>query len=462
MKQVKALMKEIQQGNHLDENLIEYKERAYFLYGEYASLELFFSAFLLMEEVQEEKREIAVSNYKILNQIKEAIKQLASGTAKNENLITWMRELRGDITKEMDMLTAYTDRFICYEYILNRMEFRYTDEKMLKKELEEIDENIWMNRLMRFLFSTKDQAVINENLRSVMGQLPIRMTKAKFFERLQETLTLYKGSEKASLDEFLYMVRTSAMLYEPEITEYEQHSCFETILRKLEDCDYVGCKEETFSQLVKELQESAKTIHEITDFYYLLQNIVNQIYAIALCRKNGACGDTISIKAMEILRKVISGKTESEYLIPFEGKIEKYAEESSYFEAALYEVRSSYMEKVEELQLTKSMEELVVVANLLSGSLFIDLEKKVENRIVEEADIKDAAAQLIEEFEVKFNLCSKPVRRAIMAQVAQTFPLGFQNTDQVKECIRQSLFMCQDRAEKMAVIQILNQLIEDR
>ncbi len=40
-----------------------------------------------------------------------------------------MNHLRDEITDKMDVLTAYTDRMICYEYVLNRMELKYLSRK---------------------------------------------------------------------------------------------------------------------------------------------------------------------------------------------------------------------------------------------------------------------------------------------------------------------------------------------
>ena len=130
-----------------------------------------------------------------------------------------MNHLRDEITDKMDVLTAYTDRMICYEYVLNRMELKYLSKKELSEKLAAFEEEEYMKMLEGYLFGSKDQKVALDKIRLIMGQIPVHMTKNKLFERIGEALTLYQDGDKSALDGFLYMVRTSAMLYEPKQEE---------------------------------------------------------------------------------------------------------------------------------------------------------------------------------------------------------------------------------------------------
>ena len=57
---------------------------------------------------------------------------------------------------------------------------------------------------------------INRKISQVIGQLPVRLTKNKFFEMLSNGLSIYKGGTKESLKNFLYMLKTTAMLENTE------------------------------------------------------------------------------------------------------------------------------------------------------------------------------------------------------------------------------------------------------
>ena len=47
-----------------------------------------------------------------------------------------MEELRSRITEKMNLFTAYTDRLIVFEYVLNRMEYQYLSEKRTKRQIK--------------------------------------------------------------------------------------------------------------------------------------------------------------------------------------------------------------------------------------------------------------------------------------------------------------------------------------
>lgn len=96
----------------------------------------------------------------------------------------------------MDVLTAYTDRMICYEYVLNRMELKYLSKKELSEKLAAFEEEEYMKMLEGYLFGSKDQKVALDKIRLIMGQIPVHMTKNKLFERIGEALTLYQDGDK--------------------------------------------------------------------------------------------------------------------------------------------------------------------------------------------------------------------------------------------------------------------------
>ena len=138
-----------------------------------------------------------------------------------------------------------------------------------------------MQQLSGYLFADRDQSVIREKLRLVLGQIPVHMTKGKFSQRVSEALTLYKDGDRRALEDFIYMIRTSAMVYEPAkyVGEYP---AFETILHRLETADYTSMEEDLYHELADLLEEGARQIHEVTDFYYSLQKVVNCMYALCL------------------------------------------------------------------------------------------------------------------------------------------------------------------------------------
>lgn len=130
-------------------------------------------------------------------------------------------DVRNTITAKMKVLTSYTDAFEMYEYILNRKEYSYPEnvDEEIQKELKELDEagvSDFAEEIYRFVFADQDKVAINSKLQSIIGQLPIRMTKNRFYDILGETLDIYNGVEKESLDQFIEMIENTALIRLPE------------------------------------------------------------------------------------------------------------------------------------------------------------------------------------------------------------------------------------------------------
>ena len=132
---MKKLVQDIHNGKHLDKNLLMYRDKAISAYCEYATLELTFSAYTFVEEIQEEKTELAEKEKDIIAKVLCALDELSKEECDYSALAVTMKELRKEITAKMDLFTAYTDRLICYEYVMNRMEYRYLPDKELNRKL---------------------------------------------------------------------------------------------------------------------------------------------------------------------------------------------------------------------------------------------------------------------------------------------------------------------------------------
>ncbi|MDO5551911.1 MAG: hypothetical protein Q4F76_12125, partial [Lachnospiraceae bacterium] len=122
--------------------------------------------------------------------------------------------LRRQIIEEMAVITSYVDCFQIYEHVLNRMEGRFSEETHPL-----IDDEAVVDEIMKYIVSAKESAEQNERIKSVLEQLPVRFTKAKFFSLVSQALSIYEGTDKRSLEDVLYMIRTEAMLELPEDME---------------------------------------------------------------------------------------------------------------------------------------------------------------------------------------------------------------------------------------------------
>lgn len=457
---MKKLIHDIHNGKNVKENLKVYRNLAVQTYSEYSALELTFSAYTLLEEIMEERTELAGKEHESIDTILQALGEIGKETCDYAGIATVMKNLRETITAKMDLFTAYTDRLICYEYVLNRMELKFLSQKELEEKCAAVNEDEYMQRLSSYLFGSKDQSVIRDKLRMVISQVPVHMTKSKLFEKIGEALTLYKGGDRATLDDFIYMIRTSAMIYEPEqyVGEY---GSLETALSRLQTADHANMTEDEYEEMTQVLESAAESVHEFTDFYYSLQKVVNGIYAICLIFPYAEKESSLVRAGRSIWSRLALREYQAEMLFPLEGRIEQCVERSGYLESVLYEIKSAYKGELEELSLTSFFEDISHVANLLSDSLFIDLDKVTEEEVADADYVQRCTEQLLDELAEKMDRLSRPVKRAVMGQILSQLPMTFQNAQEALEYIRVNLFNCQDKAEKAIVMEMLLDLMQE-
>lgn len=459
MRELKSLIQDIYKGKNLESNLKRYKDMAVRIYNDYAALELTMSGYVLLQEALEEKPELAAKEKKMIDSICRALGSLAEEDCDYAGIISEISGIRQEITDKMDLLTAYTDRLLCYEYVLNRMEFTYMPEKELDERFADVEEEDVLREIMGYIFSDEDTGAIQDKLNIVIGQIPVHMTKSKLFEKIRETATIYKGGDKSSLDSFFYMLRTSSMLHKPQkyVDEYPD---IRKVLERLTNTDYKTVEKAEYEQL-KELEEKGgQALYDLTDFYYTMQRVVNRIYALCLSLPYESAESRDVRESKEIWRHLAKQEYEDEMLVPLEGRIEKYVEQSGYLESVLFEIENSYKKELDKMGLEKFIKDCVLVSKLLSDSLFIDLDKEMAEETADAAYVQELTESFLQELSDQLSFVSRPIKKAIMGRILESLPKLFQSTEEIEEYIRVNLFGCQNKAEKYIVMAILRDVME--
>ena len=98
------------------------------------------------------------------------------------------------------------------------------------------------NDLMHYILADKDNVVINSKISEVVGQLPMRLSRSKFFEYLKDAFSLYHGAQKGTIDDFAYALKTTAMLHKTKGFDTlfpEMYDIYQT----LANADYANIEE---------------------------------------------------------------------------------------------------------------------------------------------------------------------------------------------------------------------------
>lgn len=464
---MKKLIHDINHGVNLKKNLPLYGAEFTDVYLHYAALELTFSAFSLFDfmsgeitndewvSADEKKRYGDVSELlrRMLEEEKKPFSEAAYDTVAQR-----AQEIREEITSVMEVYTSYADHLVCYDKILDWTKFCYKSEEQLQQEINEVNEEEFLDDLMRFIFGTKDAGIRKERLRSVLREIPVQMTKGKLFEKIHQAFTLYQDGDRESLDRYVYILRSVAMLERPD-ESFVSDDWFRNFEEQLKSTDYAQIDETSFAHLSGQMEEATKRLRQVTDFYYLLEEMVNKIYALCLIRRHKETTTDLYTDCMDILQEVLENRFSEERLEQLEGKIEDYVERAGYLEAVLPEVRRGERELLEEIGLTADYDDYAAVVKLMSDSLFIPIEDQDNEQIVDKAVIDEVCDQLTAELSDLFRTLPRELRQAVMTMILGELPVMFKDIDECVEYFCTNLFGCQNLAKKQAALEELSQMM---
>lgn len=456
------VVKEISKKKNLDNNLKVFGEYMSNMYSRFSNVCLsmnYFTYFQMMEDADSEKYKDIINLHEKVNKV---ISNYINSNLDLENDIKKLDEVRETIINIMKVLTSYADIFDRYEYILNRIEYKFKENNLLEKH----DDTDFTRKIMQYIVSDEDSSAINMRISEIIGELPIRMTKAKFFERLNEGINVYRDTDKKSISDFLYMVGTSAMIELPDGLE-NTFPVLYSIYEELNKCDFDTVDEDKFNDLHGKIVYAADFIQESVNIYMMLQQIVNEVYSIVLLN-----GDITDAGEENVYcKKIISFVNDSFKNNSFKSLDEEIEESFIRLEGVqemLHEKYMNYEYQLDELKKFDSLsgfedlyERLYKSGILVSDSLFVEFDDNNTNGELTDDEFTKIKNDFINKVADYLSDKSRPVKRAVMASIIASLPTFFNNLQELQDHVYSSLESCRDKAEKAAVVEIINMLISD-
>lgn len=366
-------------------------------------------------------------------------------------------ELRQAVMAEMEKVTSYTDSFQAYEYVLNRLETRFEPDSAGPGADELTQE------CMDFITRGKDARTVNERIQLVIAQLPVRLTRQKFFSMVEEGMSVYKGGPAEGLMDMLYILRSQALLMQPKegTAGYEKLFDFLTAFRK---ADYRALSSEEYGRLNRELGEATECLISRSDSCLQLMDLINDLYLLSIARPLVMMEAGQEQYLKQLLKTLLScaqqgrgtGDEEEDLLYELEGKQEAYLEQ--WMQHSLSETALSAADE-EEKRLADIYRR---VEKLMSGSPFAELEpKQSEKEVADAAMVREALDRLFEEMSAAWKDEPRAVVRAVMAGILSSLPVFFSSLEDVREYVRNSLLSCADESERTASARMLRAVMEE-
>ena len=340
--------------------------------------------------------------------------------------------LRQDTIKEMEKLTAYTDIFQAYEYVMNRVEGRFMPQ-LVGKQPEDTD--ALLDEIISYLTQSDDPADFHERFQQIISQLPVRFTKNKFFAVIEEGMSVYKGAPKAGLDDMLYMLRSEALLNRPKTsgTENEEDSYKKLyqILKEFLQADFSTLEAAGYYHLSSKLEEAGELLSEATGDILMLMDMVNDLYVLLLCEDHAM----VDLEETQVMTRILG-----EVLELFkEDKWKEIPAETADLLPKLEGKQESSFEQwmANEIPMEELSKDVSPVAEVRKG-----LEQLF-------ADIRESWKEL-----------PKVLTRAAMTKCLSILPITFKSSDEAEKYIKNSLECCSDEVEKDACIRMIRSIME--
>lgn len=473
-KSIKECVRGLSKNRDVDTLLPDYVKQSIRLNDDYARLKLMMEYYMYYETVSEGINpyiDSAKDTTEALNQIIEIFFEKNPGREECKVLTDRLLELRREVICKMHVLTAYVDCFVVYEYILNRIQYRFEDMELLP------DDAVFAQDVVNFIFGTKDNVAVNDNIHFVIGQLPMRMSRSRYFDIIRESVSVYKGSDVSSLEAFAYMFRTNAMLYKDDNMD-KYFTEFKPVLDELIGLDYENMDEKLYNIYAEKIRINASKLNDISDLYMQLGGLINSLYIIVSAEAYN--DETIGESAEDIVVRGVNAlfmERDSDvwkiagdavlvsdedkiswlggYFADIEGRQEKIWDALNMAGAVLDETIEVQEKAIKELGFEEAFVLLKQMSQLTSNSIFAELETVTDDRKVTSDMADEMAGKLIDEVKELFKGSSRMLRRAVMANTLEKMPVFFKNPQEVADYITSSLGQCDDTAEKYASKQLI-------
>lgn len=465
MADLTTISKEICKSKNLDKNLTLYINNMITLYSRFSYIKLSMNYYTFADLMADNTSTVSAELKGCFEEVNTLIENVLIAQAADEDYedaAKKVAELRTNVMKTMEIVTAYVDRLSVFEHILNRVEFRFDEDELD----EDYYEGAFANDILNYILSDRDNVVINSKISELVAQLPMRLTRNKFFELVKDAFGLYKGQESSALDDFIYMISTVSGIHMPEGFE-AMYPDMNEILTKLAGYSYKDMDKDAFDEARNLLNYAVSYITKLSDLYVQLMEIINDVLVIFSSKKHGYYDYEeikTSISIMDSVMHATTGMDElmddlTDKFISFEGKQEKIYAQISSNDYVIDEIAQSFEEQIQQLELTDAFAILRNVSLLSSGSNFVALDVKKDSKEVTQERLDELFEQYAAVMGDVFKQNTQIYNRAVMALVLAGLPVFFNNTDEIMNYIKTSLSQCSDIAERKACLSLIRSLM---
>lgn len=384
----------------------------------------------------------------------------------NYTILELLNGYRKEMEKRVRCLAAYSDFTKIFEYMIKRRETEFVGTR------SEMDtDEAFCGEILGFLFREEDAVLINDKIKTVYSQLPIRMTSNRFFNYIDAALDMLKGVPCKDMDRYIESIMET---FFPETTD-GFGLYFKDIadgFKRLEKVTEISLSQEEYDQLNIELLAVNEKIEETIDFILDMVQIVNQLLGVAsvINEQSIALNQDRIEHFLRVSKHLNHPELDAEnasevnkLLSELEGVIEDMADELGQSEVMVESILMCDLHHLEALKLQGRYEKVLSLSVLTSGSFFGDMSQKSmeEDEVVDLQYLARTKKQLSLFLEEKMSGEDKRKQRARMATTFSILNIVQKNPQEVYDFIFNSLKSCKNLGEKDSSKNLIRSIIKD-
>ncbi|VDN46356.1 conserved protein of unknown function [Petrocella atlantisensis] len=360
---------------------------------------------------------------------------------------------RETLSDQVAVLAGYDDQIKLYEYVLRR---KYPDVEAREAYISD-DQSVM--EIMAYLFEYEDNMTINNRIKSVYGQLPVRMSKIKFHEWIEQALLGLKGIHKKDLDNYVaYMEET----YAPESVKgygvvmkpvYEDIKVFEDLYK-----DHL--EEPEVGNLYDRMEGIKRILESCVSLYTYTTTVINNIMGILNCLSRDSLKrkEVIMNDLMETIQYMHSRRHEEHVVDTFlvnrldtlSTDFEEKRMDNSRWDSLLNEIKQGYPNEIIELKLAEALDGLSTIYTLTSSSYFAPLKSTLEDlSIVDTTMLMTHLEAFIERLDSISQNDGRWQKRARIANLLSVLNVHHKSPEAIEAYIRDVFEGCRDQTEKV-------------
>ncbi len=459
MSDIHQIIRNIRGRESLSENLCAYLGELKHTAGELSFTDLSLQYLSLYEAVSEKQEQPET-----FEEVSRAVSDYLEGNLSLGNLIA----LRKKNIARMSEVSRLIDRFTLAEYLMNRTEHRFLGEKELPGGYSDLD---FSDEIMSGISLRKDEArglLVSE----ILGELPVRMTKARFFETLRNRLSVYLSSDTEAFMNMISGLRASGGVTEGNEDFPELSRELEDILGVFRTGKGAELTEEEFLRMQDALQRISRTLEDCSGLCSQTAAVLNDLEVLLLS------GDSAGISEDASARKILRNTAELFSALPesrtelldetlelcrdLEGVLEDAVE--AYNEAASFseDLSGKYAKEIQKYGLSEGYADLRMIRALRSESVFPPEPADAAAPVPMNTEIFDREFEkLAAEISDLFAASKKTYSRAVTARMLSLIPPVFKSAEQLENYIYTALSSCSVTEEKLACIELVRKLLAE-